>query len=485
MTPRKRKSRIYWRDQGGARRAWFDGRDYRDVGGRLEPLVVLGEHFATTDSDVANQLAAARLTELEGARRRRAFQGGRVGGGTLSAFAREHLIAKKRAGKVTDHWLAATEGFLRRAVEFFGAERELDSVRPSDVRSYVEYLATLPARKDQRKRRPRKGPPAPRAVSRMTPYTIRAHLFALSNLYRRAQESEIVPVGYNPIAVLMDKPQIVRVEARWLEVHEAALLLESARTLPIVATPAGEAIGAQLAHPLVATFVLTGGRLAEVLGLELDDVSFDRKTLTFRPNTWRRLKTQGSWRVVPLFPQLEEVLRLWVFGSRLDRGGRLLFPSFAGGEERMLVETRKLLDRIAGRVGWKRGEIRHRIFRHTYCAARLQTLDRGAPVSLYTVSRELGHGSEEMVRRVYSHLGSVRHRSEVVEYRVEQHYDRLGDQLIRLGFVTGNVTGGGLDAENEKTRASVTDGGDESSSEWARRDSNARPLAPEASALSN
>jgi len=107
--------------------------------------------------------------------------------------------------------------------------------------------------------------------------------------------------------------------------------------------------------------------------------------------------------------------------------GTLLFPSFASGQESPLRETRRLLDRIAQRIGWKRGEIRHRIFRHTYCAARLQTLDRGAPVSLYTVSRELGHGSEQMVRRVYSHLGSVGHRSEVVEYRVEQHFERLGD----------------------------------------------------------
>jgi len=112
---------------------------------------------------------------------------------------------------------------------------------------------------------------------------------------------------------------------------------------------------------------------------------------------------------------------------RLEMAGTLLFPSFASGQESPLRETRRLLDRIAQRIGWKRGEIRHRIFRHTYCAARLQTLDRGAPVSLYTVSRELGHGSEQMVRRVYSHLGSVGHRSEVVEYRVEQHFERLGD----------------------------------------------------------
>jgi hypothetical protein len=35
---------------------------------------------------------------------------------------------------------------------------------------------------------------------------------------------------------------------------------------------------------------------------------------------------------------------------------------------------------------------------------------------------------------VYSHLGTFRHRSEVDEYRVDQHFERLGDQLIRLGF---------------------------------------------------
>lgn len=71
-------------------------------------------------------------------------------------------------------------------------------------------------------------------------------------------------------------------EARWLEVPDAALYLESGRTLPTIVTAAGTAIGAELATPLVGTFLLTGGRLAEVLGLELDDVSFDRRTVTIR-----------------------------------------------------------------------------------------------------------------------------------------------------------------------------------------------------------
>ncbi len=54
------------------------------------------------------------------------------------------------------------------------------------------------------------------------------------------------------------------------------------------------------------------------------------------------------------------------------------------------------------------------------------------PVSPYTVARELGHGGEAMVRRGYGHLGTVRHRSEVLEYRVEQHAERLADRVKRL-----------------------------------------------------
>ncbi len=104
---------------------------------------------------------------------------------------------------------------------------------------------------------------------------------------------------------------------------------------------------------------------------------------------------------------------------------------------------------MAKRAGLGAGELRSKAFRHTYCAARLQTLDRGAPVSIYTVARELGHGSDEMVKRIYAHLGEVRHRSEVVEYRVEQHLDRLGDRLQRLGLMGPFVTG--IDTAAEST----------------------------------
>ncbi len=98
----------------------------------------------------------------------------------------------------------------------------------------------------------------------------------------------------------------------------------------------------------------------------------------------------------------------------------------------MLSDFRKLLDAVAARAGWQRGEIRSKMFRHTYCAARLQTLDQGAPVSLFTVAKELGHGGEAMVRRVYGHLGQVRHRAEEVEYRIEAFEDKLQGRLAAL-----------------------------------------------------
>ena len=104
--------------------------------------------------------------------------------------------------------------------------------------------------------------------------------------------------------------------------------------------------------------------------------------------------------------------------------------------ESLITDFRKALDVVAMRAGWNKGEIRSKMFRHTYCSARLQTLDGGAPVSPFTVGKELGHGGTSMVQRVYSHLGKVRHRSDVVEYRVENHREALGDRLTTLEKLT-------------------------------------------------
>jgi len=95
----------------------------------------------------------------------------------------------------------------------------------------------------------------------------------------------------------------------------------------------------------------------------------------------------------------------------------LLFPTTnRAGETVMVRDFRKALATIAKAAKLDPARITPKTFRHTYCAARLQSLDGGSPVSAWTVKAELGHGSLAMVERVYGHLGQVRDRTEGVEY---------------------------------------------------------------------
>jgi integrase len=196
-------------------------------------------------------------------------------------------------------------------------------------------------------------------------------------------------------------------------------------------------------HPLLATFMLTGGRKSEVLGLEVDDVSLRHGKIYFRPNKWRRLKTKGSKRAVPLWTQLEAILRDYLVRREQDGGlGSLLFPSGRGTDERMITDVRRALDRIGKRAGFPKGHVRLHMLRHSYVAARIQTCDRGAPVSLYTVARELGHRSTSMIEDRYGHLHDRAESggSEVVEFRVENHKGKLKERLRRLAAMGGGIT---------------------------------------------
>ena len=99
------------------------------------------------------------------------------------------------------------------------------------------------------------------------------------------------------------------------------------------------------------------------------------------------------------------------------------------------------------------------------------------------MARELGHEPVAMVRRVYTHLGEVRHRSEVAEYRVAQHREQIGERLKKLGIVTGNVSGASGAAETETPRDHGSDSRAGLSDEWAWVELNYRPHAYQACAL--
>jgi integrase len=63
----------------------------------------------------------------------------------------------------------------------------------------------------------------------------------------------------------------------------------------------------------------------------------------------------------------------------------------------MLTAFRKLLKALVTRADLGK-RVTPKMFRHTYSAARLQTLDGGVLVSLSTVGKELGHGGDGMVK---------------------------------------------------------------------------------------
>jgi integrase len=406
-------------------RYYGDFRAYEDVGGGREALSPPGESWGTSDPDIAGTLFARRLEALRAERQKRAgVTPKETRRATLKWLAAEHLRRKKAAGQTTATHMVDLEQRLRVAVEFFGAERDPRTIEADDVRAWVSALSATSNGRG----------------GTLAPVTIRNYLFALSGVYRRAEEGGFVPPKYNPVAALVEKPRAAPTrEAAFFEVADAALILEAARVVEKRAH--GNATPGL--HAIVAAFLLTGGRKSEVLGLDVEDVSFDRRKVHFRPNAHRGLKTRTSHRIVPLWPQLEEVLRAHMYGGDSIRTSGLLFPSRAGG---MVGDLRKSLDEVAALADV--GDIGTRMFRHTYCAARLQTVSRivrpGADpatdenpyeyvaTAKFTVQREMGHGGAALVDRVYGHVGESPHRSEVVEFRVEKHRAQLGDRLRAL-----------------------------------------------------
>ena len=121
------------------------------------------------------------------------------------------------------------------------------------------------------------------------------------------------------------------------------------------------------------------------------------------------------------------------------RGGdELLFPS-PRDSARKIGEPYKALDAIAAkldpsilqgvakRVRQPLVRLRTKMLRHTYCATRLQSWERGfdpvtgeeveVAVTVERVAMEMGHGSLEMVIKIYHHVQEHPQRYPMVEYR--------------------------------------------------------------------
>lgn len=211
-------------------------------------------------------------------------------------------------------------------------------------------------------------------------------------------------------AKYVKRPKTEHDEAVWLELEEAVRVLQAARAME----DGGSSRCLPYTRALLATYLLTGGRREEVFGLTWQDIDFESGFILFRRNQHRTLKNRPSKRRVPLWPQLRQILRARLQEEDGDPTG-LLFPAWDG---EMLTNIRSALGTVEEKAELEK-HITPKVFRHTYTATRIQTLDAGEPVSLYTVARELGHKGISRIEDTYGHLQARRSRLPEVRYQVD------------------------------------------------------------------
>ena len=380
--------------------------------------------FATTDRSEAESVLTARLAELERAKRLNPTPAQAIPPiadvgilGRFGAFARYTLDVYAAEKRVSARHLVDLGHRVRVFAEFVGEHTRLQDITRRELRDYLVHLVQ-------------------RGLSEPSQ---RHYLNAISLIYSRADEHEIVPPHFNPVRLLRNKPQPSAGGAAFLEIHEAALLIDTADKLAAIH---GEDFA--IARAALACGLLTGGRHWEVMGLLVTDISFESETLSFEPRADRALKNRGSARTIPLWPQLAATLRQFLNRREgLVTAGKAM-PSkylFAVLTGRSFVQdigkSFARIPTVAGLAGKFDGEA-WRVLRRTYATARLQTTDADKPIAEYVVERELGHGSGEMLRRVYGKVGRNRHRAEFVEYRVEQHAGILADAIAARDRRLGN-----------------------------------------------
>lgn len=224
----------------------------------------------------------------------------------------------------------------------------------------------------------------------------RSHLAHIRTFLRSALR-KAVRYGYlehSPAEIAeLPKTRPEQRKARALSQGEIERLLEAAR-------------GTRY-YPLLYTTLALGLRRGEVLGLRWEDVDFDRDELAVQriivpvagKTTVGEPKTEGSKRILPLPPDLREVLLDWgVELERLGLYGGWVFPAGTGAETP--INPRNLERAFKGLLKKARlPDYRFHDLRHTFAT---RTLASG--VDPKTVSGLLGHTTVAMTLDIYTHL---------------------------------------------------------------------------------
>jgi len=401
------------------RRWWLDARTFKDVDGDREPLCESGRTVATSDRSRALALAKLRIAELESLRHARQTEG-LERGLRLQDAAREWLIFLARDTDLDNATIESYE-WATRWIIFLMKENpflhELTTLQARNLRTAVSNAIS------RRTRKP--------LSSRSRRHVVKT----LQLIVEWGQTEGVVPSGHDVVAPALKRMRVRNKPTPYFEPVEVAAFLQGVVDIAGSITP-----------PVLLTFIwaVTGARRIGARGLLMTDLDRHHGVVSFVCNAWRKIKGRElGHRSVPLWPLLALAVRAYRPPHKL-RSGDLLCPAISKkGLECMISDVRPLwrqaqdraieiLDEADIEHGLRIHRVTPRALRVAYASARVQTLDRGEPVSDRTVAYELGHQSKQMLDRVYVRIGKSVHRTRrpVVEFRLPS--GRLpGEELFR------------------------------------------------------
>lgn len=396
------KNRLYTKRNG---RYYID---FRGLGGSRQAVIPDGARTATTDHDEALVTGHQMLRDLlspgslpddtpkpEAERPRETTKDDSPL--RWDRFVVRHFDTLSRANRTKSSIKRINQSlrfFLLYWMETHGdSNPRIDQITTNDLDLYEAWRARRFKQENGRK---------------ISPRTVHNDRFALSGLFAYAKRLGLIP--RNP-AEGLTKIKIEAEEAQFLEVDEAARLMEAAGRLD--EDPAPRAF--PWFQALVATLLLTGFRISELARLRISQVDFENGRIHF-PN--RKNPSAGEIKramPIPIWPQLREILEPHIEARIAEGDSDLVFPSPSSGGP--IKDIRGSLQRACKLAGIEKNVTAHTL-RHTYAATRVQTLDNGEPVSPFVVAAEMGHQSTKMIETHYRHLAERRNRLPVVEYRL-------------------------------------------------------------------
>ncbi|MDY7091811.1 MAG: tyrosine-type recombinase/integrase [Acidobacteriota bacterium] len=201
--------------------------------------------------------------------------------------------------------------------------------------------------------------------------------FRLYRQYLKAYFEWCVRAGYlaeNPVSPI-EKPRLPQSLPRCLSHREARQVLYAARH---ASWPTE--LQRCRSEAMVATFLMTGVRRAELLRLEVADLSFRAGTMTIRAGKARKDRT------IPLHPQLVPILLGYLEEKgRQKRESLFLFSSMRSEKPLTAKNLYAILERVARKA---RVKFTPHMLRHTFGRELVE-----ADFNVYKLKEVMGHAS--------------------------------------------------------------------------------------------